>query len=124
MTEQPVAEVQRPVADLSNRPLYRRIDEMVAWVSARSGLHRGDIISRYRTGELARARFAIMWAARRATRLSLPQIGRHLGGRDHTTIRSGIRSADELREVHPPFRALTDELLAAFTLSSAKEFEQ
>ncbi len=46
--------------------------------------------SRYR--EVARPRQAAMYLARELTLRSLPEIGRHFGGRDHTTVLFGIRA--------------------------------
>lgn len=66
-----------------------------------------------RSRSVAYPRFAAMWAARELTEYSLPQIGRALGGRDHTTIIHGLRRADELRRTDPAFRRLTDALVAA-----------
>ncbi len=45
--------------------------------------------------ELNRARQTAMWLARRYTDLSLPEIGRRIGGRAHTTILSGVRNVDQ-----------------------------
>lgn len=61
----------------------------------------------------ARVRQAVYWAAREATGRSLPVIGRAMGGRDHTTILSGIRRAEKRRMEDPHFRILTERLLAA-----------
>lgn len=101
--------------DLSDRPIIGQIDQMVCWVAGHTGLTRREITGECRQTEHVRARFAIMWAARRATGLSTVTIGRRLGGRDHTTVISGLRTADKLRATHSEFRGLTDALLAAFT---------
>ena len=37
-----------------------------------------------------------MWLARQLTPLSLPQIGRHWDGRDHTTVLHAVRTVAEL----------------------------
>ncbi|KKC27458.1 hypothetical protein WP12_03325 [Sphingomonas sp. SRS2] len=71
--------------------------------------------------EHTRARWAIMWAARKSIGLSTPQIGRRLGGRDHTTVIHGLRRAEALRASHLPFRELTNALCAAFTTPATKE---
>jgi len=51
-----------------------------------------------------------MWLAREMG-YSLPQIGRHMGGRDHSTVLYGIRKARHLRETNAEYRALSDKLL-------------
>lgn len=55
-----------------------------------------DILSQRRMAEIVRPRQEAMWLARKYTQLSLPQIGRQIGGRDHTTILHAIRKLDRL----------------------------
>jgi hypothetical protein len=50
-----------------------------------------DMKSERRTQSLVRARQIAMWLATQNTLLSLPSIGRSLGGKDHTTILHGSR---------------------------------
>jgi chromosomal replication initiation ATPase DnaA len=52
--------------------------------------------SRKRNIVLAR-QFICYWARRRTT-LSLPQIGRRLGGRDHTTVLHAVRAYRDMRQ--------------------------
>ena len=57
----------------------------------------GDLVGPSRSHRVIPARlFVYYWAARR-TRLSSPQIGKALGGRDHTSCLSGKRRYVELR---------------------------
>lgn len=51
-----------------------------------------DLESARREQPVARARQVAMSLARELTALSLPQIGRQLGGRDHSTIASGVKA--------------------------------
>ena len=52
------------------------------------------ILSHRRHTDFVRARHEIMWLAARHTKMSLPQIGRALDGRDHTTVLHGVRKFD------------------------------
>ncbi|WP_083579068.1 helix-turn-helix domain-containing protein [Tardibacter chloracetimidivorans] len=56
-------------------------------------------------------RFAVVWVARRRLRMSLPEIGRRLGDRHHTTIANAERRACELRQSDRAFEVLTDRLM-------------
>lgn len=56
-----------------------------------------DITSARRSRHIVRPRQVTMWAARGHTTLSLPQIGRRCGGRDHTTVLHACRKIDHLR---------------------------
>ncbi len=49
-----------------------------------------EITGARRTKRIAYARQEVMYRARAETRLSTPQIGMRLGGRDHTTVIYGI----------------------------------
>ncbi|WP_208948336.1 helix-turn-helix domain-containing protein [Segnochrobactrum spirostomi] len=53
-----------------------------------------------------------MWLARQLTDQSLPQIGRAIGGRDHTTIRHGIERVEEILG-GDPIRAAEATAIAA-----------
>ncbi|MDM8532975.1 chromosomal replication initiator protein DnaA [Anaerolineales bacterium HSG25] len=48
------------------------------------------LLGRNRTKDVSAARQMVMYLAREETDASLPQIGRALGGRDHTTIKHGL----------------------------------
>lgn len=54
-----------------------------------------ELVSSRRNHHLARARQHAMWEIRRNTTLSLPHIGKILGGRDHTTIIHGLRQHEK-----------------------------
>lgn len=60
---------------------------------------RADIRSERRNRRIAFVRQFIMYWTSRTTKLSLPQIGRLMGGKDHTTVIHG-------RRVYPEKRAL------------------
>lgn len=55
-----------------------------------------EMVSVRRSRAVCRARSLLIWLARRHTSLSLPQIGRQMGGRDHTTILYNCRVVDAL----------------------------
>lgn len=58
---------------------------------------------------IARARFAVYWAAR-AQGYSYPRIARVLGRRDHSTVKRGYQRAEAMRESDPAFKALCKAL--------------
>lgn len=71
---------------------------------------RADLLSHRRGTEAVRARQTVMWMAKRLTPLTLPAIGRHLGGRDHTTVLHGIRVTEARIGHDPAFAALVGRL--------------
>lgn len=62
-----------------------------------------------RLGYVCRARFALMRVASKKG-YSTPQIGRALGGRDHTTILHGLKRAAELSAADREFAGLVRQL--------------
>ena len=80
-------------------------------ISARYNVSRGDLLSARRTRPVVLPRQIVMWLAKERTPRSLPEIGRQLGGRDHTTILHGIRQVEARRAADPNFRRETDEII-------------
>lgn len=67
----------------------------------RYSLTKEDLRGRSRKRVVTRPRQIVMYLSRQMTKASLPYIGRHLGGRDHTTILHGNRKiAQLLRETN------------------------
>ena len=92
-------------------PRYTTMAEtLLAEASEATGLPISRIQGGERSRKIATVRFAIFWVMREYSGLSLPQIGRALGNRDHTTVMHACRRALVLRETDPEFRALCDRL--------------
>ncbi|MGV6875899.1 helix-turn-helix domain-containing protein [Pseudochelatococcus sp. B33] len=96
---------KRDIIDLASYPytiddhdeiMPRRGRAIVAEVAHRHGVTMTDIVSHRRDARSSLARHIAMWRMHRETPLTMPQIGRILGGRDHTTILHGIRKIDRL----------------------------
>lgn len=75
--------------------LSRRVDKglpdwrflsIVAFVCFMEGISEDDLRSQNRSRQLVEARQLVVHLARQWTPMSLPEIGRFLGDRDHTTI--------------------------------------
>jgi hypothetical protein len=74
-----------------NTPVWV-VRAMLQEVAEASRLTPEQIVGQQRNVRIVAARHYLMWRLRRETTWSLPQIGRFLGGRDHTTVLHGIRS--------------------------------
>ncbi len=70
-----------------------------------------EILSAKRTQEIAYARHIAMYLLREFTNLSLPKIGKELGGRNHATILNGIKNIKESMEKDEDTRKVIDELI-------------
>jgi chromosomal replication initiator protein len=64
----------------------RSVSEIQAAACEHFGLSREELLSPARTPRIAWPRQVAMYLARELTGESLPSIGRHFGGRDHTTV--------------------------------------
>ncbi len=86
----------------------------VAAIVTEAALHfrvtTNDIISARRTQDVVRPRQVVAYLARHMTKLSMPVIGKHLGGRDHTTILAAIRQVDRLMGRDADFAERVDEV--------------
>jgi chromosomal replication initiation ATPase DnaA len=74
----------------------RRISQLflpfVDQVAKANGLERADLVGGSRLRMIAWPRQEAMWLIRQKTNASLPVIGAALGGRNHSTVVSGIRN--------------------------------
>ena len=90
--------VDSALADLAPEPQQPQPDQLVGAVGQAFGVTLERLLSRDRSAEVALPRQVAMYLLREETRLSLPQIGEVLGGRDHTTIMYGCQKIGELLE--------------------------
>ena len=74
------------------------LETIVAEVSKISKVPLEDIISQSRVTECVQARQLIGFFARKYCKISLSEIGRQLGDRDHTTIMSNIKRLTALMD--------------------------
>ena len=56
-----------------------------------------DMFSKRRPANIAMPRQVAMYLAKELTQKSLPEIGEHFGGRDHTTVLHAVRKISDLR---------------------------
>ena len=72
-------------------------DLPVSRICRATGVTRGELLSDRRNKEVVFARQAVFYWSQRLTKMSLPEIGRRMGGRDHTTVLHGSRVYPEKR---------------------------
>ncbi len=76
----------------SNQPTA--VEEIQQRVAAAFGISRAELVGSSRAATPLRARQIAILLTREATDLSLPQIGRLYGGRDHSTILNSLRRVE------------------------------
>lgn len=75
------------------------------------GLTVADVKGRVRKPQHCKARHATFFVMSKATGWSLPEIGRRVGMRDHTTVLHGLRKLERLRK-DSEFAGILDGLVA------------
>ena len=82
---------------------------IIAQTSSYFGLSIDEVCGTKRTRNLVTARQIGMYLCRELTDLSLPQIGREFGGRDHSTVmHANKRILGEMAERHSTFNTVTE----------------
>lgn len=89
------------------------VEEIQQRVSKAFGISRAELVGSTRAATPLNARQVAIYLTRELTDLSLPQIGRLYGGRDHSTVLNSIRRAESRCGEDPTLAARVDELRAA-----------
>jgi chromosomal replication initiation ATPase DnaA len=69
-----------------------------------------ELLSERRYANLVQARQVAYYLAKELTSLSFPAIGRRFGGRDHTTVLSGVRKISRMISADPGFAKSVHDL--------------
>jgi chromosomal replication initiator protein len=92
-----------------DRQTIRRIAITVA---RQFEISEGDLYSGRRTHNVVLPRQITMYLAKVCTGRSYPEIGRRLGGKDHTTILHGVRKIEKMMAESPTFASEVNSLRA------------
>jgi chromosomal replication initiator protein len=100
-----------PPAGPSGRNGPPTVQEIALATSERFGLTVEELLSSARTPRIAWPRQVAMYLARELTGHSLPTIGRHFGGRDHSTVLHACRRTAARIASEESSRKIVEELL-------------
>ncbi|HEY3442352.1 MAG TPA: chromosomal replication initiator protein DnaA [Paludibaculum sp.] len=90
------------------------IDAVIRAVAERYGLQPSQLKQKTNVHEISRPRQVAMYLCKELTQASLPEIGRHFGGKHHTTVIHSIRKVEELRNADPDLNRLIHSVLDSF----------
>jgi chromosomal replication initiator protein len=90
-----------------------QVEEIQQRVSSSFGISRAELVGSTRAATPVRARQVAIYLTRELTNLSLPQIGRLYGGRDHSTVLNSIRRVEARFAEDAPLAARVEQLRAA-----------
>ncbi len=85
--------------------------QLIAHVAVHFDLTPADLTGASRMRHIVLARQAAAWVLRKAATISLEEIGRLLGGRDHTTIIYSLGQIEQRMAADPYFAAELHSLL-------------
>ena len=91
MAEREVKDLIRP-----QEPKRVKIEDIQRIVARQYNVSRSDLLSSRRTANVVRPRQVGMYMAKTRTLRSRPEIGRRVGGRDHTTVLHAVRKIEGL----------------------------
>jgi chromosomal replication initiator protein len=86
------------------------LSEIVDATAREFDVDRGELLARTRRPPVAQARQVAMFLARELTDHSLPEIGRGIGGRNHTTVLHAVNSVSASLRNDPSVRNTVDNL--------------
>ncbi len=89
---------QRALGEVQRSARKVEAADVLGHVAEYYALEVADLVGRRRSRDIARARQVAMYLIRELTQLSLPQIGRVVGDRDHTTVLYGVDKIGALFE--------------------------
>lgn len=92
------------------------VSQIISVVSSAMGISTAEIVGDRRARAIVHARHVAMYLARELTDVSLPQIGEHFGGRDHTTVLHAVEKVRKLlhedRDTYNLIQQLTTRIKA------------
>ncbi len=112
LTRELACEVLDGLYPLAARPARSLADIQLA-ACEQFGISAEELLSSSRAARVAWPRQVAMYLARELTSESLPAIGRHFGGRDHTTVMHACRRTDERISSDDASRTAVNKLLDA-----------
>jgi chromosomal replication initiator protein len=107
------SELIAEVIPKSRPPQPTSVEEIQQRVAERFGISRAELVGSSRAATPLRARQVAIFLTRDLTDLSLPQIGRLYGGRDHTTVLNSLRRVEASLGDDPELAEKVQELRGA-----------
>jgi chromosomal replication initiator protein len=90
------------------------VDAVMRAVAERFGLQPAQLKQKTNAHEISRPRQIAMALCKELTGASLPEIGRHFGGKHHTTVLHAIRRVEQMRREDPEINRLIHSLIDTF----------
>ena len=92
-------------------PVNVTVDKIFASVYKKYDIKREDIVGESRVKNIATARHLTIYLIRSITDMSLPSIGKTIGGRDHATVKNSLETIEKRMIQNPVFRAEVEDMI-------------
>ena len=108
-----VATAQAAISDIINnsQPTPVTVDKIIEEVGRTYGVSPEGILSQKRKAEISNARQISMYIVREITQLSMVEIGKTFGGRDHSTVVYAIKQVEKNVESDPHMKATIEDIV-------------
>lgn len=107
------ATAQAAISDIINnsQPTPVTVDKIIEEVGRTYGVQFDDILSQMRKAEVSSSRQIAMYIVREITQLSMVEIGKTFGGRDHSTVVYAIKQVEKNVKSDPHLKATIDDII-------------
>ncbi len=85
---------ERDIIEIKSCPI--KVADIIQYICMSYKVSKLELLSHRRTAAIVEPRHRAAWLCRKYTMRSLPEIGRMLGGRDHTSILFAVRKNDAI----------------------------
>ncbi|WP_242964923.1 chromosomal replication initiator protein DnaA [Scatolibacter rhodanostii] len=108
-----VATAQAAISDIINnsQPTPVTVDKIIEEVGRTYGVSSDEILSQLRKAEISTARQIAMYIVREITQLSMVEVGKTFGGRDHSTVVYAIKQVEKNIKSDPHTKATIDDII-------------
>ena len=94
-----------------NPPVEVTVDRIISEVARTTNVTPEDIRSTKRSAAISQARQVSAYAVRSITGLSMKEIGKYFGTRDHSTIVYAVKKVEEKMEQDPSFKGRVNDII-------------
>ncbi len=108
-----IGAAQNAIKDIlnENQPVPVTIEKIVNEVARTFNITAADIRSRKRSSNISSARMTAMYVVHEITGMTMQEIGREFGGRDHSTVVYALSEVEKKINADPRFKEIVEDIL-------------
>lgn len=108
-----VGAAQNAIKDIlsETQPVPVTIEKIMNEVARCYNITPADIRSRKRTANISDARKTAIYCIREITGMSMEDIGKEFGGRDHSTVVYSIKQVEEMMDTNSSFKEMVEDII-------------